>query len=155
MAFRGTLAVGENSSEVGGGHAYDQEVPSMSETTPAQTAAQQILIVPHCWECATSLQVLLSLRGHPCEVVRGGDAAVRRALEVSPQVVMLDANLTGEDSLEVGRRLRLALGRRMRLIALAPYSWEGKRERWAEAGFDAFLEKPVDPGVLRDLLDKR
>jgi DNA-binding response OmpR family regulator len=129
----------------------------MSEWTPetTQTAAQRILIVPHCWECADTLQALLSLMGHYGEVVRGGDAEVRRALEWLPQVVLLDANLSGEDSLEVARRLQAALGSRVRLITLVPYSWESKRERWAKAGVEAFLEKPVDPGVLRDLLDER
>ena len=77
---------------------------------PESCADCRVLIVPHCWDCGSSLQMLLSLSGFPVEVVRGGDAAVRRALEVLPQAVLVDFNLAGEDSFEVGRQLRAGLG---------------------------------------------
>jgi DNA-binding response OmpR family regulator len=96
--------------------------------------------------------MLLSLSGFPVEIVRGGDAAVRRALEVLPQAVLVDFNLAGEDSFEVGRRLRAGLGSAVRLIGLAPWDWEGDPAGWAEAGFDGWLRKPVEPSQLLDLL---
>jgi DNA-binding response OmpR family regulator len=96
--------------------------------------------------------MLLSLSGFLAEVVRGGDATVRRALEVSPQAVLVDIDLAGEDSFEVGRRLRGGLGSRVRLIGLTPCGWEGDPARWTEAGFDGWLRKPVGPSELLDLL---
>ena len=40
----------------------------------------------------------------------------------------------------------------MRLIGLAPWDWEGDPAGWAEAGFDGWLRKPVEPSQLLDLL---
>jgi DNA-binding response OmpR family regulator len=96
--------------------------------------------------------MLLSLSGFPVEVVRGGDAAVRRALEVLPQAVLVEFNLAGDDSFEVGRRLRAGLESRVRLIGVAPRDWEGDPAAWTEAGFDGWLRKPVEPSELLDLL---
>ena len=96
--------------------------------------------------------MFLSLSGFQAEVIRGGDAVVRRALEVLPQAVLIDLNLPGEDCWEVGRRVRASLGSRVRLIGLVPFAWKGDPARWTEAGFDAWVPKPVAPGQLVDLL---
>jgi CheY-like chemotaxis protein len=126
----------------------------MSDLTPhaARQGGERVLIVPHCHECGDSLRLLLPLSGWHAEVVRGGHAAVRRALEVLPHAVLVDLNLPGEDGWGVGRRLRAGLGSRVRLIGLAPYAWAGDPAGWTEAGFDGWLSKPVDPGPLFDLL---
>ena len=59
--------------------------------------ACRVLIIPHCTDCGSVLQQLLSLSGCPVEIIRDGDAAVRRALEVRPQVVLLDIGVPGAD----------------------------------------------------------
>jgi hypothetical protein len=52
---------------------------------PARPTAYRVLIIPHCSECGASLQLLLSLSGCHAEIVRGGDTAIRRALEGCPK----------------------------------------------------------------------
>jgi DNA-binding response OmpR family regulator len=124
----------------------------MSEhTAHAARQAGRVLIVPHCSACGDSLRLLLSLSGFDAEVVRGRDA-VRRGLEVSPQAVLVDSHLPGEDSGEVVRRLRAALGSGVRLIGVAPGAWAGDPPGWPEAALDGWLRKPVDPGRLLELL---
>jgi len=78
----------------------------MSELTPraARQVADRVLIVPHCSECGDGLRRLLSLSGFEAEVV--GGEAVRRALEVLPQAVLVDSDLPALAAGEVGRRLR-------------------------------------------------
>jgi DNA-binding response OmpR family regulator len=126
----------------------------MSELPPhaPSQAVDRVLVVPHCSECGESLRLLLSLSGGHAEVVRDGDAAVTRALEVLPLAVLVDVNLPGGDGWEVGRRLRAGLGSRVRLIGLAPFAWKGDPAGWAEAGFDGWLRKPVLPSQLFELL---
>jgi len=43
-------------------------------------------------------------------------------------------------------------GAQIRLVALTGWGQEGDRRRAMEAGFDYHLTKPVDPGMLNDLL---
>lgn len=126
----------------------------MSELTShaARPAADRVLIVPHCFLCGALLQRLLSRSGYHVEVVRGGDAAVCRALEALPQAVLVDLNLSDDDGWKVGRRLRAGLGSAVRLIGFAPGAWEGDPVGWAEAGFDGWLKKPVNADRLFDLL---
>jgi len=95
---------------------------------------------------------VLSQSGCHAEVVRGGDAAVRRALETLPDAVLVDLDLPGEDGWQVGRRLRAGLGSAVRLIGTAPYTWEGDPAGWAEARFDGWLRKPVIPDDLLGLI---
>jgi DNA-binding response OmpR family regulator len=129
----------------------------MSERTPptARQPADRVLIVPHCWDCGGSLALLLQLAGCHAEVVRSGDAAVRRALEVGPQAVLVDVHLAGDDPGEVVRRLRAALGSAVRLIGVASGECEGAPPGWAEAGLDGWLRKPVEADRLFDVLGLR
>jgi DNA-binding response OmpR family regulator len=110
------------------------------------------MIVPHCIDCGESLRILLSLIGYHVEVVRGGDAAVRRALELLPQAVLVFINLPGEDGWKVGRRLRASLGDAVQLIGLVPIGWKGDPAALWEAGFDEWLQNPVCPDDLFNLL---
>jgi CheY-like chemotaxis protein len=99
--------------------------------------------------------MLLRLLGCCAEVVRGGDAAVRRALEVLPQAVFLDIHIPEGNPRDVLRRLRGSLGKDVRLIGLAAGEWEGKPPGWAEVGFDAWLREPVELDRLLDVLGVR
>jgi CheY-like chemotaxis protein len=117
-----------------------------------ESSAPSVLIVPHCHECGTSLQLLLSLMGYQAEVVRGGPADVQRARALSSRATLIDLRLPDEDGLEVGRWLRQALGDEVLLVGLAP-TGSGSEEARAEAGpFDRRLRKPVDSTELARLL---
>jgi DNA-binding response OmpR family regulator len=99
--------------------------------------------------------MLLRLVGCCAEVVRGGDAAVRRAREVLPQAVLLDIHIPEDNPRDVLRRLRELLGNDVRLIGVAAGEWEGEPPGWAKAEFDAWLHKPLEPGRLLDVLGVR
>jgi CheY-like chemotaxis protein len=64
----------------------------------------------------------------------------------------VDIGLPLLDGYEVARRLRAALGDRVRLIALTGYGSPEDRRRAFEAGFSHHLTKPADPDELRRLL---
>jgi CheY-like chemotaxis protein len=71
-------------------------------------------------------------------------------------VALIDIGLPGLDGNEVAQRIRAALeGDRMALVAMTGYGQPEDRRRALQAGFDAYLVKPVDPGelarTLRDL----
>jgi DNA-binding response OmpR family regulator len=76
------------------------------------------LVVPHCWECGESLQLLLGLAGYRVEIARGAAAALERAREEPPAAAVIDLHLLGPDGYEVARLLREALGAGVRLILL-------------------------------------
>ena len=72
---------------------------------------------------------------------------------MNPDVVLLDIGLPKLDGLEVARSLRArADGTRPLLVAMTGFGQAEDRARTAAAGFDHHLTKPVDPKLLRTLL---
>lgn len=96
---------------------------------------------------------MLEVWGHAVAYVHEGESALLAAARICPEVIILDIGLPGMDGYEVARRLSAQLrGRPPLLIALTGYGQEEDRRRAREAGFHHHLTKPVDLGVLRELL---
>ena len=112
-------------------------------------------------EGAETLADLLELWGHDVQVHHDGPSALSSVEQFRPDAVLLDIGLPGMDGYEVARRLRSSPPgeeergtrheARLLLIAMTGYDPDATR-RWAEAGFDAYLVKPLQPERLRTLL---
>jgi CheY-like chemotaxis protein len=88
---------------------------------------------------------LLWYNGYDVVHVSDGPTAIERAMEIRPDLILLDIMLAGSmDGLEVARTLRNR-GLRMPIIALSAHAPDTFGDRVAEAELDAYLEKPVDP----------
>jgi CheY-like chemotaxis protein len=82
-----------------------------------------------------------------------GPAGVAKALELKPQLVLIDLGLPGFDGYEVARRIRLAsVPNAIRLIVLTGYEQNEYRARAQPTGFDGYLIKPVDAGTPPELI---
>ncbi|MES1245112.1 MAG: ATP-binding protein [Acidobacteriota bacterium] len=133
--------------------AFSAEPVPQADGTPALPGSARVLLVEDNVDAADALAELLRLWGHEVEVVHDGAAAVAKAGEVRPDVVLLDIGLPGMDGFQVARGLRALPGLRgALLVALTGYGQEGDRRRSAAAGFDHHLVKPVDLEELRRLV---
>jgi CheY-like chemotaxis protein len=80
---------------------------------------------------------------------------VEAALNSLPDVALIDIGLPGLDGNEVAQRIRAALdGDVMVLVAMTGYGQPEDRRRALQAGFDAYLVKPVDPDELARTLQE-
>ncbi len=71
-----------------------------------------------------------------------------------PSIVLADVNLPGIDGFEVLRRIRATpWGRDLPVIALSADAMEGAAYRGLEAGFSAYISKPIDVKLLLETLD--
>jgi two-component system cell cycle response regulator DivK len=75
-----------------------------------------------------------------------------------PRLVLMDVQLPGMDGIEAMRRLRAdAATAGIRVVALTAFAMKDDRERLLVAGFDGYLEKPLDvrgfPGQIQALLE--
>ena len=113
---------------------------------------QRILVVEDRADCREMLCQLLRLCGHEVRAAADGIAAVRTALGWRPEAAVIDLGLHLLDGLQAARELRARFGDGVLLIALTAYGAEEDRRLTAEAGFDAHLVKPTDPGLLRGLV---
>jgi two-component system, cell cycle response regulator DivK len=73
------------------------------------------------------------------------EEGIEIAREHAPALVLMDVQLPGIDGVEGLSRLR-ADGRTAAIpvLALTAQAMHGDRERFLDAGFDAYLSKPVD-----------
>jgi len=127
-------------------------VPRRHDEAPSRL---RVLVVDDNEEAAELLASLIERWGHAAEVAFDGDEGLTRARDLQPDAVILDIGLPRLDGYEVASRLSRspdfdAAG--PLLIALTGYGQPHDRERARQAGFDAFLVKPVDTSELQRLL---
>ena len=94
---------------------------------------------------------LLGLWGFHVEVAQDGPRGVEAALARRPDVVVLDIGLPGIDGYEVARRLRVALGDDVLLVAWTGYDGRDDHRQAYDAGFDYHIAKASDPDILKRL----
>jgi CheY-like chemotaxis protein/anti-sigma regulatory factor (Ser/Thr protein kinase) len=116
----------------------------------------RILVADDNRDSADLFAMFLEMMGNEVQTAYDGVAAVEEAERFRPEAVLLDIGmprLNGEDAC---RRIRAtAWGRDALLIAVTGWDNEENRRRIVEAGFDAHLVKPVDPGSVAELLASR
>ncbi len=123
------------------------------EPRPPEGAARRILIVEDNDDAREMLRALLELSHHTVCEATDGPGAIEAAGRFQPEVAIIDVGLPGLDGYAVARSLRASPEtKRARLVALTGYGSPKDAVRAREAGFDAHLVKPVDPGRLAEVL---
>jgi two-component system OmpR family response regulator len=116
---------------------------------------RRVLVADDNVYMAKALKLVLELWGFDVTVTHDGPAALAAAREVRPDVVLLDIKLPKLDGLQVARRLRREPDFAPRLLALTGSGDAEDRMMSLAAGFDEHLVKPVDPDLLRAMLQGR
>jgi PAS domain S-box-containing protein len=126
-----------------------------SSSPPAASARRRILVVEDNPDARETLVMLLESWGHHVEQAENGEAALERVARTTIEVALIDVGLPGMDGYALARALRAnPTSAHLRLVALTGYSREEDRRRAHEAGFDAYLVKPVDPQALTNALSE-
>lgn len=131
------------------------EPPDSIRDHEPHARALRILVVDDNADAAETTAMLLKLWGHDVQIVYDGPAALQRAREARPDVVILDIGLPGLSGREVARQMRDDAGLAgIHLIAATGYGQAEDLRRSREAGFDYHLVKPVDPHALHAILSR-
>ena len=124
-----------------------------AEALHAAPAPCRILVVEDNADARDMLLALLTLERHDVCTAVDGPAGVDAALQLRPDVALIDIGLPGLNGYEVARRIRATeAGRTMKLIALTGYGQSEDMRMAREAGFDLHLVKPVEPRRLDEAL---
>jgi CheY-like chemotaxis protein/anti-sigma regulatory factor (Ser/Thr protein kinase) len=120
-------------------------VESKDPVVAPATVRRRVLVVDDNVDAAQTLAQYLRLGGHRVESALDGEAALRIAEVLHPDVAFIDLNMPGMDGAEVARRLRVTpWGRSARLVALTGMGQQADITRTREAGFDEHITKPAD-----------
>lgn len=116
-------------------------------------ASRRILIVEDNEDIRSGLRALLESSGHQVYEASDGPSGVNTAVTTKPDVALIDVGLPVLDGYEVARRIRSSVAcNETRLIALTGYSQAEYRKKAMQAGFEAYLVKPVRTEQLTDLI---
>jgi two-component system, cell cycle response regulator DivK len=100
------------------------------------------------------LRDVLGASGYRTIEARSGEEAIALVRSERPELVLMDIQLPGMDGVEALRELRRS-GELVAtpIVAVTAFVMKEDRERFLGAGFDGYLEKPVDIRALRSLVD--
>ena len=108
-----------------------------------------VLVVDDNEDAAASLGALLEIAGATVHTAHDGEEAIALAMQVEPEIVLLDIGLPRINGYDVARKIReSSWGRRALLVALTGWGQEDDRKLSGAAGFNHHLVKPVSPESL-------
>ena len=112
----------------------------------------RVVVVDDVVDAAEALAATLELSGYKVWIATDGTAALALVEEHHPHCVLLDIGMPGMDGNELTRTLRTRYGDDIVLIAVTGREHDDERVSDTFARVDHYLQKPVDPDVLRKLL---
>ena len=111
----------------------------------AETQTSTVLIVDDEPAMRQALEELLVGEGYALALARDGTEALRKAAELTPDLILLDAKMPDIDGFEVCRRLRADPSLAdIPIIMVTSLADHDSRLRGFEVGADGFISKPVD-----------
>jgi two-component system, cell cycle response regulator len=109
----------------------------------------RILVVEDNEDNLTLTDYLLRAYGYTPLLARSGEEGLRIAVEMRPDLILLDVRMPGMDGYQAAAAIRSTPGlERTRVVAVTASAMAGDRERIAAAGFDGYIQKPIDPETL-------
>ena len=124
-------------------------MPLPPPAPPGQSAERcTILVVDDSPELLQVLQLVLGRAGYVVETAADGTAGFHRALDLEPDLLILDIGLPGLDGLSVAAELRRR-GFRPPILMLTGRGTVPDRVTGLDAGADDYLVKPFDHDELR------
>jgi CheY-like chemotaxis protein len=88
-------------------------------------------------------------------VAADGQAALQKAAETKPDLILMDLSLPRMDGWEATRRLKADTNlSKIPVIVLSAHAMRGDEERARSCGCDDFLTKPIDETLLFQKLER-
>jgi two-component system, cell cycle response regulator DivK len=111
----------------------------------------KILVIEDNEQNLYLMHFLLEVNGHIVIEAKDGEEGIQRALDSSPDLILLDIQLPGMDGYEIARIIRETPELLdIPIIAVTSYAMAGDREKILAAGASDYIEKPINPETFPD-----
>ena len=119
------------------------------------TESLKVLLVEDQKDLRESLKVLLEIMGLEVQDAASGNDALVTLTQWEPNVALVDIGLPDIDGFDLARRIRAdSQYAEVKLVAMTGFSENAHRVAALEAGFDAYLVKPVSRDKLAATLSE-
>ena len=110
---------------------------------------EKVLIVEDNPQSMRLLEILLRTKDYILLEATDGEEALDIATRERPDLILMDIQLPKMSGLEVTRRLKqMPAFSHIPIIALTAYAMKGDKEKFINAGCDAYLSKPINTHEL-------
>lgn len=114
-----------------------------------------VLVIDDNADNMTLTNYLLRAHGHETALAGSGAEGLALALRARPDLILLDIRMAGMNGYEVAAAIRTHPELDASLIvAMTASVMAEDRERIAEAGFDGYIEKPIEPTTFLDQVER-
>ena len=133
--------------------AVTQDAPGR-ESTPPLERPLSVQLIDDEDDIRETTAMLLRSWGHQVDEEADPCVGIETVIREQPEVVIVDLGMPQMDGFEVARAIRARCSHAPTLIAVTGYGSDKDRQATREAGFDRHLVKPVDPALLRRVLEQ-
>jgi len=114
-----------------------------------RAAAPLVLVVDDYTDAREMYSDFLVFSGFRVAEAKDGNEAIDKAIEIQPDLILMDLSLPGLDGWEATRRLKADdRTRGIPVVALTGHALAGDAQTALRAGCDAFITKPCLPADL-------
>ena len=141
----------EQRRDAGGETPPSGAAPGEPPQAGAPLAGLRVLLVEDDADARALVRAILEAHGAQVDVADSAPRALAMLAEVAPDVLVSDIGMPGHDGHWLVRQVRADAReaiRRMPAVALTAFAGEADRTRALEAGFDAYVSKPIDEAGL-------
>lgn len=101
------------------------------------------------------LRELLETRGHAVVEACNGREAIQEIEKIQPDILLLDLDMPVLDGFAtVGEIRKTPKHASLPVLAVTAYAMRGDREKVLASGFDGYLSKPIQSGLLFEELER-
>lgn len=116
--------------------------------------SESVLVVDDDPDVARFVEVNLRSAGYDVTVASDGEEAVERAIDIRPDLVLLDVMMPKRDGFEVCQMLRAAGHSELKIILLTAKGRDTEVAKGLAVGADAYVTKPFSTRDLCDQVDR-
>jgi two-component system cell cycle response regulator DivK len=122
-------------------------------------AGELIVIIEDNEKNLKLVRDVLQFRGYRTLEAASAEDGLTLVLEQRPDLILMDIQLPGTDGVEALRRLKASPATAsIPVIALTAFAMKDDRQRFLEAGFDGYLDKPINiktfPDQMRQIYEQ-
>jgi two-component system cell cycle response regulator DivK len=99
------------------------------------------------------MTIILKYYGHDSIEAFTGAEGIAKTLDCRPDLVLMDLRLSDMEGIEATRRIR-DINKYVPIIAVSSYSMDDLREDFDKAGFNGFIQKPINTSTLMNEIKK-
>ena len=116
---------------------------------------KKVLVVEDNPQNMKLLELLLRSKSYILLKAYNGEEALDTAIREEPDLIVMDMQLPKVSGVEVTKRLRqMPVFSHTPIIALTAYAMKGDKERFLEAGCNAYLSKPISTRELPVIIEQ-